>query len=287
MTRANKTFSRIQKSVDMVRYFGKTSAPYLSQDSFKRIADLDFDTKRPIGAKEVDSARVIFCNSGNVENFLELYGKKIRAKVLIFGNNDVDFLDFPYSIPSSVRAIYLQNSQISDGFFRTLPIGIENIEYAQNGLPHLLRSSFHSQEKKGRFLAGPFANSHEERRHLIHLIKQQEGGSLIDLETGRVEPRKYARLASAYQLILCPRGNGLDTHRFWESLYRGSLPVVIKSPWSQSIASLGIPVVEIDNWGSIFTDSDTIISDPKCFNPSSIDALWENYWYQELLNLQK
>ncbi len=287
MTRRNRTFARIQKSIDTIRYHGRTSAPFLSQDTFKRFADLDFDSKRPISAKEVELARTIFCNSGNVENFLEMYGKNIRAKVLIFGNNDVDFLDFPHSIPSSVTAIYLQNSQISDGFFRTLPIGIENIKYAQNGLPHLLGSSFLSAEKQDRFLAGPFGNTHNERVHLLDFINQLEGDSLIDLKTGRVEPKEYARLSSSYRFILCPRGNGLDTHRFWESLYRGSLPVVIKSPWSQSIARLGIPIIEIDQWGAIPTKSNTIRNDYESFSPSQIAALWEKHWLQELLQLLK
>lgn len=249
------------------------------------MVDLDFDPIRPISRRELQSARTIFCNSGEVENFLEMYGNSVKAKVLMFGNNDVDFLDFRQSIPSSVKAIYLQNSQISDGFFRTLPIGIENIKYLQNGLPHLFDSSFQLQQKQDRFLAGPFGNTHNERVQLIDFIERLEGDSLVDLRTGRLEPRDYARLSSSYRFILCPRGNGLDTHRFWESLYRGSVPVVIKSPWSQSISRLGIPIVEIEHWGAIQTDSFEIRKAHKSFKPSEIAALWEKHWRNELAQL--
>ena len=283
----NRTVARIYKSMDTVRYLGKSSAPFLSQDSFKRWVDLDLDSKLEISTYEIESAQSIFCNSGNVENFLDAHGKNIRAKVLIFGNNDVDFLDFPYFIPPTVRAIYLQNSQISDGFFRTLPIGIENIHFARNGLPHLFRSSYQVREKKDRFLAGPFGITHNERATLINFIKQLNSDCPVDLEDGRIEPRGYAKLSSSYRYILCPRGNGLDTHRFWESLYRGSLPVVIKSPWSQSIASLGIPLIEIENWSALLSVYDEIRKSNKVFVPSQIEGLWEDYWYRELSQLLK
>jgi hypothetical protein len=30
-------------------------------------------------------------------------------------------------------------------------------------------------------------------------------------------------------MILCPIGNGIDTHRVWEVLYAGRVPIVIKA----------------------------------------------------------
>ena len=38
----------------------------------------------------------------------------------------------------------------------------------------------------------------------------------------------YKNNLDTYKFILCPPGNGLDTHRVWESLYLGSVPVVKK-----------------------------------------------------------
>jgi hypothetical protein len=29
-----------------------------------------------------------------------------------------------------------------------------------------------------------------------------------------------------YKYVICPRGNGIDTHRVWEALYLGVVPVV-------------------------------------------------------------
>ena len=31
---------------------------------------------------------------------------------------------------------------------------------------------------------------------------------------------------SKYKYILCPSGNGIDTHRMWEALYSNSIPII-------------------------------------------------------------
>ena len=57
---------------------------------------------------------------------------------------------------------------------------------------------------------------------------------------------------SKYKWTLCPRGLGQDTHRLWEALYLGSIPVVLKS----SISSLyeGLPVIQLNNWDELSLD---------------------------------
>ena len=93
----------------------------------------------------------------------------------------------------------------------------------------------------------------------------------------RMSPRDYATCASSFKYIAAPRGNGLDTHRFWEALYRGSLPVVIKSKWSQQIASLGIPVVEVEDWQPETLHA-VLAEDRVAPDPYAIPALWSPYW---------
>jgi len=41
---------------------------------------------------------------------------------------------------------------------------------------------------------------------------------------------EYIKELNSYKFSLCIRGNGLDTHRFWESLYLGVIPVLIDNP---------------------------------------------------------
>ena len=52
-----------------------------------------------------------------------------------------------------------------------------------------------------------------------------------------------------YAFVVCPFGNGLDTHRTWEVLCMGRIPIVEKSPLNKVYE--GLPIVEIEDWNDI------------------------------------
>ena len=64
-------------------------------------------------------------------------------------------------------------------------------------------------------------------RQLIQNMFQSKSwvtcGTPVDTLEGRKEFLKDIR---NHEFVLCPRGNGVDTHRLWETLYMGSIPIV-------------------------------------------------------------
>ena len=271
---------RIARYAKKIRYSGITSSPYVSPDTFKRLADLDLDAKFEHKIEDIRRANVIFINSGDVDKFFYAYGRHVQAKVLIFGNNDVDFDDFSQHVPNSVKRIYLQNSMIRDPYFGVLPIGIESLKYLTNGLPKLFGDGYRNKVKNGKILVGPFGNTHPEREKLLALHRPEVEN--LDFVISRLSPTEYAVKASGYSFIACPRGNGLDTHRFWETLYRGSIPLVLKSNWSARIQELGIPLIELSTWEEAL-NLDVISSAGRLkFNPAELAALWEPFWEEQI-----
>jgi hypothetical protein len=96
---------------------------------------------------------------------------------------------------------------------------------------------------------------------------------------GAVSPKRYAQAASAFSYIAAPRGNGMDTHRFWESLYRGATPVVLPTQWSSNLKPHNIPFVEVDAWNGEALSKlvgETAIH-PRV-SAKEIPALWMSYW---------
>ncbi len=51
------------------------------------------------------------------------------------------------------------------------------------------------------------------------------------------------------RFVACPRGTGEDTHRVWEALYLGSVPVVLKSQLSPLYTNL--PVIQLNSWNDL------------------------------------
>ena len=277
-----KLFS-IEHRVNKILYGERINFPYLSGDGFEALCDFSaYSLKRNfINVQEISAARSIFCTSSNIEELLQKFGSDINAAILVLGNSDRDFFNFNLKLPGSISRVYLQNSHISDSFFHTLPIGLENLRLARNGIPSLFKPAKMEQVKKYEILVGPYSPTHAERKE-VQKWKTVKHKKMTFLEE-YASPRKLSRLSPQYLFVACPRGNGTDTHRFWETLYRGSIPVVKKSNWSASLRNLNIPFIEISSWD--FDEFIDVISTQsfKSTNPKEIPELWSGYW-QKLFN---
>ena len=49
-----------------------------------------------------------------------------------------------------------------------------------------------------------------------------------------------------YKFILCPLGNGVDSHRIWETLYSGSIPIVLDKVTFKCLD--GLPVIKLKSF---------------------------------------
>jgi len=57
----------------------------------------------------------------------------------------------------------------------------------------------------------------------------------------------FIELAS-HKYCICPRGNGIDTHRIWEALYLNVIPIVIESDF---INIHNLPIIILKNWDEL------------------------------------
>ena len=269
----------IPRYAKQLYYYRQNSSPFLSGDLFADQADVQmyspkFRSKQPT-LKEVSNARVIFCPSHFLERFLDEFSKSINAKVLLLGNSDRDFDFFEIGdLPKSINQVFAQNLLNESANSRLLPIGIENIRLGTNGLLSLFSEDLASKSKVDKVLIGPFSPTSSERE----FFRSSWINESSDLEVcrGRLTPRQYAEMSSGFRFVASPRGNGLDTHRFWETLYRGSFPIVSQNSWSKQLYDLGIPHLEIQSWTMEgFRELPLTVSS---FSPSDISPLWWPYW---------
>ena len=259
----------------------RNSAPYLSGDLFSDMADISmyppkFRGKQPT-LKDISKARVIFCPSHRLNEFFEDYNTQINASVIICGNSDFEFHQIPTRVPVSVKQLFLQNSFISDDSrISTLPIGIENFRWGVNGNPKYMKSDIPFSARKSEVLIGPFGLTHPIRNE----IREKFSGGLkgASLLTERYGPREYSRIASNYKFVGAVRGNGVDTHRLWETLYRGSIPLIQTDDWAKGLRGLNLPLIEIARWEE--REILEIIESPieRGFEIKKIDAIWWPFW---------
>ena len=262
----------------------RTSYPYISGDAFARLADFRFS---PVSWRYSDKNRVniseaaiIFCKGEELDAMLrDVPG--IKAKVIICGNSDYEFHKPPSEIPGSVRALFLQNSFISDNkVIFTLPLGLENIRWGVNGHPKLLKKTL-STEVEDKILFGPFGKTHQIRNEIFNNFSQVIGPWDV-LPPKRITAVEYSSIAKNYRFIAAVRGNGIDTHRLWESLYRGNIPLVKDDAWSRSLSELELPIIRVRNW-SVDTIWKSFASFPRdSIHPAQVDSLWMPFWEKKI-----
>lgn len=274
--KATSIWPTIRHEVLRNAFRNRTNEPFLSGDVFAKNADVSLFS-RDFSHAELTNARVIFCPSDRLEDATDRYSTILRNRILILGNGDRDFSDADQLLRIGARHVFAQNLCVGNEGLTCLPIGIENVRLARNGLPKLFPNINEATSKELRLLVGPFSPTHPEREVLLNQSSLLGDDAFYHLASSHVNPKEYAKLSSSSLLVAAPRGNGIDTHRFWEAMYRGTWPVVQESIWAQNLACHNLPFLVVESWSAKNLESLKSVT-AKSFIPKSVAALWWPYW---------
>ena len=184
-------------------------------------------------------------------HLLEYFKKYILRRinwpfVLISHNSDdevgithLDILNCPY-----LKTWYAQNCVINHKKLTSLPIGLKNRQWGVDKIINLLEAS--ARYKKTKLVYSNFnLTTHSSRYDAFNAI---DGLSFVTKSNDLKYPNFLEELAQ-HQFCICPRGNGVDTHRFWEAQYLNTVPIIIKNDWTPAYS--GLPILVLDNWAAL------------------------------------
>jgi hypothetical protein len=83
-----------------------------------------------------------------------------------------------------------------------------------------------------------------------------------------------------HRFVLCPPGNGVDTHRMWESLAAGAIPVVLRSHAMEPFKEL--PILFVDRYEEV---SLALLEETaRRISPAALDEpmLQSEYWVEQI-----
>ena len=91
---------------------------------------------------------------------------------------------------------------------------------------------------------------------------------------------KFLREIKAHAFVLCPRGAGLDTHRLWETLYMGSIPILKRHVGYKEFEDL--PICFVDDWNEV--TEEFLIQEEKRIQetPYSLEKLKLSSWVRRI-----
>lgn len=251
----NKIFNFLY--LKYLRYFRKyvrlSSEPYISGDTFRKHSKHVRDEISQIDYSAVEKNDIVFIKTDYLDEFLNNEINKIKNYFILITHNS----DYPITkkhtelLGNKNIKWFAQNLSFDaskDLRFEPLPIGLENRSFLKHGKIKNFDIFIPDKNKKNNKIYCSFNTlTNKKRIDVLNCVKENK---LTDIENFS-NHRNYIKKLSNYKFSICPIGNGLDTHRFWESISVHTLPIVENSEFIQNFNKLGVPMLILENWNDI------------------------------------
>ena len=125
----------------------------------------------------------------------------------------------------------------------------------------------------------PLYTPHKNIRHTVknELLKRFSWNKNEPFET-------YMNVLNTYKFCVSPPGRGIDTHRCWEALMMGTIPILCSTPIDYLFDNLPVIIVKDDEWHKITPDYLTQQYEIILKNIDQYDfsSLYTDYWIKML-----
>jgi hypothetical protein len=173
--------------------------------------------------------------------------KKTRNRVVLVSSESDDAVEPVHHFPEQVAAWFSTNNTHPEVV--SIPLGLGNSYCLVTSKADMI-AEFAQKEKRSLLYVNfrPETNP-EVRMPLWQRFNSLEWEGYCTRQPGNVSPEEYIASMATHRFVLCPRGNGIDTHRMWEALYLGSIPIVERHSALDAFSDL--PILFVNHLGSI------------------------------------
>jgi hypothetical protein len=174
--------------------------------------------------------------------------------------------------PSCIKKWYAQNATYDDPNLISIPIGLENHTGGSKGKFTNHQWFFQNIEKlKSNLKSGIYCNwglTNDYRKKILEKIK------VPYYWEEKLSFEQYCENMSHHKYVICPPGNGVDTHRLWEALYLGCIPIVLKH---RIYRDYNLSIIQVNSWEEITQELlDQLVSE-------NTEQLYMTYWKKRIL----
>jgi len=245
-----------------------SSEPFLSGYTYRSLAgqaicdngDTHYmkSTCRGINPDTVYENELLYVTGNQTKRFFKEIAPKIKSKFSVITAQTDPGVDTSYIelLPDNLITWWSINVHVDHPKIKSVPLGLQNLHWRwDNNIqsnPDTYKK-FNTDDKPRNILASfSTSNNISERQRCLHFADQTHA----DFRMFRREDREnenyveeYFKIASEYKFVLCPWGAGADTHRMWETLYLGSIPITRNHIVYKDF--LDYPIVFLDDWADL------------------------------------
>lgn len=125
-------------------------------------------------------------------------------------------------------------------------------------------------------------NASAERQEALRMVRTLPLAEIEKPLMTRQGRLNYLTKLRRNAFVLCPAGNGIDTHRLWETLYMGGIPI-IKANKSLNKLLIDLPVITVKSWQQVTEKKFMEDQWEKIYsNPMKLEKLSISYWVSKI-----
>ncbi len=204
----------------------------VTQMAYKDICTVTFDPN--VSNFAYTAGDLIFIKVDHLQLFFSVDRLQNGPCVLVSGCGDAS--PHTFFSDNAIKAL-LSNKNITEWWtqnccliadkLRHLPIGLENnsskIAWIKANTNRLCRRT--KDVNKGVYFNFSVVNNPRERE--CFLVQREQAAAVHKpVLPAQLPFAEYMEDMAKHQYVMCPMGNGVDTHRFWEALCCGCIPIV-------------------------------------------------------------
>jgi hypothetical protein len=225
---------------------------------------------------------IIFCTTFMVNHLFDILKKDNSLKNLILithqGDDLINKKKFSRK-PDSIKKWFTPNISYINNGLTSIPLGIANYSMKNLNETDISNSnnSYFDKKDYGLYVNFQKNTNNKERGEIYDKLQNK---SWVKTDNPDLDLTDYKSNIKNSSFVISPWGNGVDTHRFWETLYLGSIPIT-KNHTTFSAAS-NLPVLFVNDYNEInesllknFLESNR----KKLYNLHKLDI---SYWEEKI-----
>lgn len=212
-------------------------------------------------------------------------------KVLITHNSDHSTSMANFDIERNKNIIWFStNVDIEHERIIPIPIGLENPWWhpSLQKIDNILKIEQMQAEKMFLCSAAFNTNTHPSRVEVYNYFKNKPWCKIRNSINGQYFMEYLITLACS-KFAICPRGNGIDTHRLWECLYAGTIPIVEDCINVRPFAKI-LPIIVVKSFEEVTQELlEELWKIGGCGMPLLKHMYWDkldmNHWIRKIKNV--
>ena len=253
---------------------------FINGNKFLEIADfaIDFD-HNDLNTNLYSKNAIIFCKTDFLDHLFGFIKYSRRKYILITHMSDFPINEHVFKkAPSSIIKWYAENAVYEHPNLISIPLGLENHEGKSKGKftnhQWLIDNADLFKESYKYNLVycnwNPSTNQ-KLRTNIIETLQQNKINPTIEFGLSYED---YCISMSNHKFVICPPGNGVDTHRLWESLYLGCYPITLKH---HIYDNYKLPILQVNNWAEVSWE---LLNEhlKQWYNKGPFEQLNMSYW---------